>query len=121
MYDKKDYIHLLIKTFSYILVVIFCIFEVILVIFSPGLWLGYVLSTGEAETISDYIGVDLLIIMIIIIFYYTIPISTTILQWFFNKKFFKIQAIVLFITLIISNIPCIINLLNIIKETVFKV
>ena len=58
MYDKNDYIHLLIKTFSYILVVIFCIFEVILVIFSPGLWLGYVLSTGEAETISDYIGVD---------------------------------------------------------------
>ena len=121
MYDKKDYIHLLIKPFSYILVVIFCIFEVILVIFSPGLWLGYVLSIGEAETISDYIGVDLLIIMIIIIFYYTIPIATTILQWFFNKKFFKIQAIVLFITLIISNIPCIINLLNIIRETVFKV
>ena len=46
---------------------------------------------------------------------YYLPILLSIVQLSFNKKFFKIQAIVLFITLIISNIPCIINLLNIIR------
>ena len=79
------------------------------------------MSLSSAENTSDLIFADIFFIIITLIFICMIPVISTIIQFFCNRKFFEIQFVIVCSTILISNLPYLINILTIIKNLIFKV
>lgn len=106
---------------SYIMFTIFWIAEIFDIILIMGIWLGYGMSLSSAENTSDLIFADIFFIVITLSFICMIPAIFTIIQFFCNRKFFEIQFVIVCSTILISNLPYLINILTIIKNLIFKV
>lgn len=109
---------------SYILLIIFVIFEVLSSIISFVLVFLADLSMEDIENYNECISTDIVFI-ILTFFVFAIPIISTIIQFFFNKKSFKDQLIILVITMIFFNIGYITDLIRnigmILKNLAFKI
>ncbi len=109
---------------SYILLIIFVIFEVLSSIISFALVFLADLSMEDIENYNECISTDIVFI-ILTFFVFAIPIISTIIQFFLNKKSFKDQLIILVITMIFFNIGYITDLIRniemILKNLAFKI
>lgn len=109
---------------SYILLIIFVIFEVLSSIISFVLVFLADLSMEDIENYNECISTDIVFI-ILTFFVFAIPIISTIIQFFLNKKSFKDQLIILVITMIFFNIGYITDLIRnigmILKNLAFKI
>ncbi len=109
---------------SYIILIIFVIFEVLSSIISFVLLFLADFSMEDIENYNECISTDIVFI-ILTIFVFVIPIISTVIQFFLNKKSFKDQLIVLFATMIIFNMGYINDLIHnigmILKSLVFKI
>ena len=97
---------------SYIIIIIFSIIIILSMIVCVAFNFLYDLTIVDIEIPIDKVKVDIIFILIMGILIYTIPIVTTIIQFFCDKKFFKVQLVTLGITMFLENIYYICDLLE---------
>ena len=97
---------------SYIIIIIFSIIIILSMIVCVAFNFLYDLTIVDIEIPIDKVKVDIIFILIMGILIYTIPIVTTIIQFFGDKKLFKVQLVTLGITMFLENIYYICDLLE---------
>lgn len=89
---------------SYILIIIFGIIEILSVVGFTVFMVLYEISIEEAILPIDKVNTDIFFIVIMNVLIYTIPVIVTIMQYFCNKQFFKVQLLAICITMFLENI-----------------
>ena len=123
MYNKEDNGFSQTDGLSYILIIIFGIIEILSVVGFTVFMVLYEISIEEAILPIDKVNTDIFFIVIMNVLIYTIPVIVTILQYFCNKQFFKIQLLAICITMFLENIYYISDLFEnlpiVIKNLIF--
>ena len=104
MYDKEDNGFSQTDGLSYILIIIFGIIEILSVVGFTVFMVLYEISIEEAILPIDKVNTDIFFIVIMNVLIYTIPVIVTIMQYFCNKQFFKVQLLAICITMFLENI-----------------
>ncbi len=104
MYDKEDNGFSQTDGLSYILIIIFGIIEILSVVGFTVFMVLYEISIEEAILHIDKVNTDIFFIVIMNVLIYTIPAIVTIMQYFCNKQFFKVQLLAICITMFLENI-----------------
>ena len=125
MYDKEDNGFSQTDGLSYILIIIFGIIEILSVVGFTVFMVLYEISIEEAVLPIDKVNTDMFFIVIMNVLIYTIPVIVTIMQYFCNKQFFKVQLLAICITMFLENIYYISDLFEnlpiVIKNLIFKI
>lgn len=123
MYNKEDNGFSQTDGLSYILIIIFGIIEILSVVGFTVFMVLYEISIEEAILPIDKVNTDIFFIVIMNVLIYTIPVIVTIMQYFCNKQFFKIQLLAICITMFLENIYYISDLFEnlpiVIKNLIF--
>ena len=123
MYNKEDNGFSQTDGLSYILIIIFGIIEILSVVGFTIFMVLYEISIEEAILPIDKVNTDIFFIVIMNVLIYTIPVIVTIMQYFCNKQFFKIQLLAICITMFLENIYYISDLFEnlpiVIKNLIF--
>ena len=97
---------------SYIMIIIFIIIEILSIFAFGETIFAYLFLIVNTETPIGKVIIDIIFMLIINILICGIPIVTTIIQFFCDKKFFKVQLVTLGITMFLENIYYICDLLE---------
>lgn len=123
MYNKEDNGFSQTDGLSYILIIIFGIIEILSVVGFTIFMVLYEISIEEAILPIDKVNTDIFFIVIMNVLIYTIPVIVTIMQYFCNKQFFKVQLLAICITMFLENIYYISDLFEnlpiVIKNLIF--
>lgn len=123
MYNKEDNGFSQTDGLSYILIIIFGIIEILSVVGFTVFMVLYEISIEEAILPIDKVNTDIFFIVIMNVLIYTIPVIVTIMQYFCNKQFFKVQLLAICITMFLENIYYISDLFEnlpiVIKNLIF--
>ena len=110
---------------SYIMLVLFVVVEILSLFAIPAVWFVYGLGMDDSllayETSYGFKIFISVIYIIAILLIHGIPIVSTIIQFFCNKRFFKVQLVILYFTIIISSLPFTIFIIATIKNLIYSI